>query len=133
MQQFIQWGGLTPEQQKAQQQRLLEENYMLRKLNEARLQAGSAIAAVGGKNGSNGTIQFTIDTTDGTYFGMSFNTTGPIQFIVDWGDGTTHVDDGQGGFYEETHEYAETNQVYTANITFSDPSSVTDLNFYGND
>lgn len=130
MQQFIQWGGLTPEQLKAQQQRLLEEHYLLRKLNEARLQAGSAIAAVGGKNGGSGVITFDISTVDGTYFGMSFTTEGPIEFTVDWGDGTTHVDEGLGGFYEETHTYPETAQVYTATITFNTPDAVRQLDFY---
>lgn len=59
MQQFIQWGGLTPEQLKAQQQSLIEEHYLLKRLNEARLQAGSAVAAVGGNSQSS---QITLGT-----------------------------------------------------------------------
>ena len=78
-------------------------------------------------------IQFVVDTTDGTGFIFSFNTTGPINFTIDWGDGTSHVDVGAGGFYEETHTYPEVGQQYTARICFDDPESVLELNFVGND
>jgi hypothetical protein len=51
MQQFIQWGNLSPDQQAAQraaQQRLLEEHYLLKKLNEARQLSSAVVAAPGG-------------------------------------------------------------------------------------
>lgn len=133
MQQFIQWGGLTPEQLRAKQQQLLEEYYLNKSLNEARLQNLGAAVAVNSGGAPAGTIQFTVDTTDGTDFEMDFTTTGPIDFTINWGDGTTHVDSGLGGFYTETHTYPESNQVYSANITFSDPASVTAIQFLGND
>lgn len=78
-------------------------------------------------------IQFVVDTTDTTFFAFSFNTTGPINFTINWGDGTTHPDSGAGGFYEESHEYAEEGRQYTVRICFDDPESVTALEFYGND
>ena len=52
MQQFIQWGGLTPEQLKAQQQSLIEEHYLLKRLNEARQLNATMVAAVGGNSQS---------------------------------------------------------------------------------
>ncbi len=78
-------------------------------------------------------IEFVVDTTDGTGFTFSFNTTGPINFTIDWGDGTSHVDVGAGGFYEEIHTYPQTGRTYVARICFDDPQSVLELNFYGND
>jgi hypothetical protein len=78
-------------------------------------------------------IEFVVDTTDGTEFTFSFNTTGPINFTIDWGDGTTHIDSGAGGFYEETHSYPENEEQYTARICFDSPESVLQLDFYGND
>jgi hypothetical protein len=77
-------------------------------------------------------IQFVVDTTDGTEFTFSFNTTGPINFTITWGDGTTHPDSGAGGFYEEIHTYPEIGQQYTARICFDSPESVLELDFYGN-
>ena len=74
-------------------------------------------------------IEFVVDTTDGTGFTFSFNTTGPINFTIEWGDGTTHPDVGGGGFYEETHTYPEIGQQYTARICFDSPESVLELNF----
>jgi hypothetical protein len=73
-------------------------------------------------------IEFVVDTTEGTFFAFSFNTTGPINFTVDWGDGTTHVDAGAGGFYSETHTYPESNQQYTVRVCFDDINSVIEFN-----
>ena len=78
-------------------------------------------------------IEFVVNTTDGTFFIFSFNTTGPINFTVDWGDGTTHPDSGAGGFYEESHTYAQEGQQYTVRVCFDDITSVTELSFPGND
>ena len=78
-------------------------------------------------------IEFVVDTTDGTGFTFSFNTTGPINFTIEWGDGTTHPDSGAGGFYEEIHTYPEIGQQYTARICFDSPESVLELNCLGND
>jgi hypothetical protein len=134
MKQFINWGGLTPDQLQARKQLEIQEYLQSKYLKEALArQSSSPVSAVSGGGVSASTISFTVDTADGTDFGMSFNTTGPIEFTIDWGDGTTHVDDGAGGYYEESHDYPDSNAVYTASITFSDPLSVTELNFYGND
>jgi len=77
-------------------------------------------------------IEFVVDTTEGTEFIFSFNTTGPINFTIDWGDGTTHPDSGAGGFYEEIHTYPLEDRQYTARICFDSPESVLELNFVGN-
>jgi hypothetical protein len=77
-------------------------------------------------------IEFVVDTTNGTGFTFSFNTTGPINFTINWGDETTHPGSGAGGFYEETHTYPLENRQYTARICFDSPESVLELNFYGN-
>lgn len=69
-------------------------------------------------------IEFVVDTTEGTFFGFSFTTTGPINFTVDWGDGTTHPDAGAGGFYSETHTYPESDTQYTVRVCFDDINSV---------
>ena len=69
-------------------------------------------------------IEFVVDTTEGTFFGFSFTTTGPINFTVDWGDGTTHIDAGAGGFYSESHTYPQSNQQYVVRICFDDINSV---------
>lgn len=74
-------------------------------------------------------IEFVVDTTEGTFFYFSFNTTGPINFTIDWGDGTTHPDSGGGGFYSEEHEYPEVGRQYTVRVCFDDPNSVTEINF----
>ena len=78
-------------------------------------------------------IEFVADTTNGTFFTFNFTTTGPINFTVDWGDGTTHPDAGAGGFYSEEHTYPEENQQYTVRVCFDDISSVTIIDFPGND
>jgi hypothetical protein len=72
-------------------------------------------------------IQLVVDTTEGTNFYFNFNTTGPINFTIDWGDGTTHDDSGYGGFYEEFHEFPESDQQYTVRICFDDASIVTEF------
>ena len=78
-------------------------------------------------------VEFVVNTTPGTMFTFSFNTTGPINFTIDWGDGTTHPDSGGGGFYEESHDYPDSDEQYTARICFDSPEDVLELNFYGND
>jgi hypothetical protein len=91
-------------------------------------QVAAAGSSSGGSSGlPSGCIQLTVDTTEGTYFYFNFNTTGPINFTIDWGDGTTHDDSGFGGFYEENHDYPESDQQYTVRICFDDASIVTEF------
>ena len=95
----------------------------------------TAVAAVGSGGASappvsslpSNCIEFVVDTTEGTYFNFSFNTTGPINFTVDWGDGTTHDDSGFGGFYSEDHEYPESDTQYTVRVCFDDITVVTEF------
>lgn len=94
--------------------------------------AVGAAAAGGGR--ASGSIEFVVDTTNGTYFGMSFVSTGePITFTIDWGDGEIEEGSGYGGYYEEEHEFPEENTQYTVKMTFDDPAKILELNFYGND
>ena len=78
-------------------------------------------------------VEFVVNTTQGTMFTFSFTTSVPINFTIDWGDGTTHPDSGGGGFYEESHDYPDSDEQYTARICFDSPEDVIELNFYGND
>ena len=78
-------------------------------------------------------IEFTVDTTNDTFFVFEFNTTGAINFTIDWGDGTTYEGSGAGGLYSENHTYAESNQQYVVRVCFDDPSGVTSLDFPGDD
>jgi hypothetical protein len=115
--------------------RVMQEHEELQKMWEAAQLLNtntSTSTAGGGGNGDgyqlqSGCIQFEVDTTEGTNFYFNFNTTGPINFTVDWGDGTTHEDSGTGGFYEETHEFPESDQQYTVIICFDDASIVTEF------
>jgi hypothetical protein len=78
-------------------------------------------------------IEFVVNTWDDTNFSFNFNTVSAINFTIDWGDGTTHIDEGAGGYYEESHTYPELGQEYTARVYFNDISLVTAINFPGND
>ena len=78
-------------------------------------------------------IEFTVDTTNDTYFTFSFTTVGAINFTIDWGDGETYEGSGEGGPYSENHTYAESNQQYVVRVCFDNPSGVTSLDFPGND
>jgi len=78
-------------------------------------------------------IQFVVDTTDSTFFLFSFVTSVPTNFTISWGDGTTHPDSGSGGFYEESHTYAQQGRRYTVRICFDSPEIVQQLEFLGND
>jgi len=78
-------------------------------------------------------IEFVVDTTEGTSFTLSFTTNVPINFTIEWGDGSTYPGVGGGGFYEESHTYAQEGEQYTARICFDSPETVTQLEFYGND
>jgi hypothetical protein len=113
-----------------------QEQEMLMLMEAARQgaqQAAAVAAAAGGGKKTEG-IEFTVDTTSGTSFGMSFVSTGePINFTIDWGDGTIHEDSGYGGYYEETHDFPETDTQYVVKMTFDDPAKILELDFYGDD
>jgi len=99
-------------------------------LQEAVRNLPANAAATGDSSGGGGNglpsncIQFVVDTTEGTFFTFSFNTTGPINFTVDWGDGTTHEDSGAGGFYSEEHTYPDSDTQYTVRLCFDDITTV---------
>lgn len=78
-------------------------------------------------------VEFVVDTTDGTLFYISFTTSVATTFTIEWGDGTTYPGVGSGGFYEESHTYANSGRKYTARICFDNPEYVEQLEFYGND
>jgi PKD repeat protein len=109
-------------------------------VNEAAFQAAMAREAMmqmgyGAGGGASQTtptaIQFVVNTTDYPEFGFDFTSTGePIEFTINWGDGTIHEDSGAGGYYEESHTYAEVGE-YTVTVTFDDPLKILELNFPG--
>lgn len=95
----------------------------------------SAAAAAAGDSSSGGgrtpSLEFVVNTTDNLEFGFNFTSTGePIAFTINWGDGTIHEDSGGGGYYEESHEYAEVGE-YTVTVTFDDPLKILELDFPG--
>ena len=107
-------------------------------LQEAVRNLSAAAAGDSSSGGGNGLpsscIQFIVDTTDDTNFGMSFTSTGePITFTIDWGDGTSEEGYGAGGYYEEYHTFPEPNTQYTVRICWDDPSKILELEFFGND
>ena len=109
-------------------------------VNEAAFQAAMAKEAMmqmgygagGGASQTTATaIQFVVNTTDNLEFGFDFTSTGePIAFTINWGDGTIHEDSGAGGYYEESHTYAEVGE-YTVTVTFDDPLKILELDFPG--
>jgi hypothetical protein len=120
----------------------LERKYrvFLREQEEMRMMQNMAMAKNTGGAGQNGPvnilpencIEFVVDTTNGTYFGMSFVSTGePITFTIDWGDGTTENGSGYGGYYQEEHTYPEENSLYIVRMCFDDPAKILQLDFYG--
>jgi hypothetical protein len=128
MLEFIKWGGLTPDELKARQEREWAEAIMIA---EARIAAQlSAVGAKGGGSQPTG-LSFVVNTTEFLLFRFSFTSTNePIEFTINWGDGTIHEDSGYGGFYPEEHEYAEEGE-YTVTVTFDDPLKVLELDFPG--
>jgi hypothetical protein len=77
-------------------------------------------------------IAFVNNTTDGIGSYIDFTTSGPTNFTVDWGDGTI-IDDFADGYFELSHDYADSDQSYNCTICFEDASLVIDLNFVGDD
>jgi hypothetical protein len=111
-------------------------------------QAVMAVTTAASAAGSGGTppvtpvvsncIEFTADTTiGGTTFDMAITTTAPTTATVDWGDGTVEeIELGEEGqTLEESieHTYAEEDTAYNVTMCFSDPSVITNLEFYGDD
>jgi hypothetical protein len=133
------WGGETPEQRaikaRLEQEALYEQAI---RMTQARNRGNNSMFGGAGSGSSDqglpsNCIQFVVNTTQGTEFYFNFNSNGAINFTIDWGDGTTHEDSGDGGYYEESHTYPESDQQYTVRVCFDDPSIVTELNFPGND
>lgn len=114
--------------------RVMQEHEELQKMWEAAQLLNtttSTSTAGGGGNGDPNNLQFVVNTFDSLYFQFDFISTGePINFTIDWGDGTIHVDSGGGGFYTESHTYAEVGD-YIVKVTFDDPLKILQLDFPG--
>lgn len=126
MHQFIQWGGLTPEQFRAKQQH---------EIMEARIsQAMMAPVAASGGSAQAGTIQFVVAAFDsywGLYFAGEVTASAQTTATFNWGDGVTEtllIDTN----LQFSHTYAEDGE-YTVTVDFEIPSLITVLNFYGDD
>jgi PKD repeat protein len=111
----------------------------MKKLHEATANelAYTNTAAAGGAAGGGSTpvtgLSFVVNTTDSLEFRFDFTSTGePIAFTINWGDGTIHEDSGGGGYYEESHTYAEVGE-YTVIVTFDDPLKILELDFPGDE
>ena len=79
-------------------------------------------------------IQFTVDTTGGTWFGFTTRSnTEDFSYTITWGDGTTSEGSTGEGYVELVHEYPQPDRVYTARLCYSNPAVVHELDFYGFD
>jgi hypothetical protein len=128
MQQFIQWGGLTPEQFRAKQQH---------EIMEARIsQAMMASVGASGTSSETSTIQFLVQAyNQGTNLEFTFNVeaSSSTTATINWGNGVVNdnllVDLGMTTF---SNVYAQDGD-YTVSVTFADPSAITELDFPGMD
>jgi|688.fasta_scaffold1267233_2 hypothetical protein len=128
MQQFIQWGGLTPEQFRAKQQH---------EIMEARIsQAMMASVGASGTSSETSTIQFLVQAyNQGTNLEFTFNVeaSSSTTATINWGNGVVNdnllVDLGMTTF---SNVYAQDGD-YTVSVTFADPSVITELDFPGMD
>lgn len=80
-------------------------------------------------------IEFVVDTSDYDEFDIDITVSSNITYTVDWGDGVTENGSLSLGSNYITHAYSVhgAGVDYTVNFCFSDPGSVTELDFIGND
>jgi hypothetical protein len=137
MQEFIKWGGWSPEELKARQERELIESRLSRILAEARLSnlPAGAVATNSGKTQVS-TIQFLVQAyNQGTNLEFTFNVeaSSSTTATINWGNGVVNdnllVDLGMTTF---SNVYAQDGD-YTVSVTFADPSVITELDFPGMD
>jgi 3'-phosphoadenosine 5'-phosphosulfate sulfotransferase (PAPS reductase)/FAD synthetase len=133
MQQFIQWGGWTPEQLKERQRREWEEAIMIAEAQAAARNAAAAVAVTGGPNATGHlTIVVTADDNSvGLTFSGRIEASATTSVVINWGDGVTEtlaIDTD----LEYDHTYAE-NGEYTVTMQFADPSLITYFTSYGDD
>jgi len=107
------------------------------RLHEANISAFTNTSAAGGSGGGGTTpvagLSFVVNTIWDLEFNFDFTSTGePIAFTINWGDGTIHEDSGAGGYYEESHTYAEVGE-YTVTVTFDDPLKILEIDFPGDE
>jgi hypothetical protein len=89
--------------------------------------AGSAAALVVEEEGlPSGCIEFTYNTTDGTFAQFTATTSASTNYTITWGDGTEVTDVIDCGITIE-HEYADSDTEYTVRLCFDDISLVTKL------
>jgi hypothetical protein len=75
-----------------------------------------------------GCIEFTYNTTDGTFAQFTATTSASTNYTITWGDGAEVTDVIDGGITIE-HEYADSDTEYTVRLCFDDISLVTELDF----
>jgi len=77
-------------------------------------------------------IEFTTNTTNGTNTFISFTSSAPITYTIDWGDGTTESGEADG-LASLSYTYSTLSETYTSRLCFSDISTITEIDFQGND
>jgi hypothetical protein len=106
----------------------LREQENMRMLSEALQSSSTSTSTGGGGSGSGGTnysLEFVIDTTEGTSYNISFLSDGqPIEFTIYWGDGEVYQGSGVGGYYSEGHTYPVEGAQYVLGIVFDDPAKI---------
>lgn len=109
----------------------LHEAYFNAPITTTAAAAGAAGSGGGGNRLPSNAIEFVVNTFDDLNFEFDFTSTEePITFTINWGDGETYDGSGGGGYYPESHTYAEVAD-YTVRVSFDDPLKILQLNFPG--
>lgn len=78
-------------------------------------------------------IQFVVDTTDYTNFGMEIEVSSDTNYTADWGNGDSSSGILSSGYTTVSYAYSDYGQQYTVNFCFDNAVNVTRLEFFGND
>lgn len=135
MQQFVKWGGLTPEELKARQQKEMQEYIESRMIAEAMKKQQSSLAWVGSAPAPlQAQLEFTVDTGLSEYFGMDVTVSGATTITIEWGDGTgTQTLSIAEGETSIEHTFPSQDETYSVVMSFDAPQNLTDLDFWGYD
>jgi len=76
-------------------------------------------------------IEFVTNTTNGTSTSISFTSSAPTTYTLNWGDGNTESGEADGGL-SLNHTYPISSETYTSRLCFADISTITEIDFPGN-
>lgn len=133
--------NLSEEQLERQWRARLEEEESLRIAEAINMSLASQQITFGYGSGGGGSeslpsecIEFVVNTTEGTYFEVSFRSnTEDFTYTVNWGDGVAEEGSSGEGYAGLNHTYPEGVADYTVRVCFSNPSVIHDIDFPGFD